>query len=167
VRAIGASNYTADRLAEALKVSREHGIASYTCLQPKYNLYERAEYEAALEPLSLKEGIGVIPYYALAAGFLTGKYRSEADAQKSARGGGVVKKYLNERGFRILAALDQVAAKHQSTPGKVALAWLMARPGITAPIASATSVEQVRDLVDATQLELDHASIEALNQASA
>lgn len=167
VRAIGASNYTADRLAEALQVSREHGIASYTCLQPKYNLYERSEYEAALEPLILKEGIGVIPYYALAAGFLTGKYRSEADAQKSARGGGVVKKYLNDRGFRILAALDHVAKAHHSTPGKVALAWLIARPGITAPIASATSEEQVRDLVEATQLKLDHASIEALNQASA
>lgn len=167
VRAIGASNYTADRLAEALRVSREHSIPSYTCLQPKYNLYERSEYEATLEPLILKEGIGVIPYYALAAGFLTGKYRSEGDAQKSARGGGVVKKYLNERGFRILAALDQVAAAHHSTPGKVALAWLIARPGITAPIASATSVEQVRDLVDATELELDQASIEGLNQASA
>jgi aryl-alcohol dehydrogenase-like predicted oxidoreductase len=103
----------------------------------------------------------------LAAGFLTGKYRSESDASKSARGPGVVKKYLNERGFRILAALDQVANTHHSTPGKVALAWLIARPGITAPIASATSVEQVHDLVDATQLELDRASIEALNQASA
>jgi aryl-alcohol dehydrogenase-like predicted oxidoreductase len=167
VGAIGASNYSADRLAEALKVSRQHGFPSYQCLQPKYNLYTRAEYEAALEPLILKEGIGVIPYYALAAGFLTGKYRSESDAKKSARGGGVVKQYLNERGFRILAALDQVAKSHHSTPGKVALAWLIARPGITAPIASATSVEHVEDLVDATNLTLDGASIEALNQASA
>jgi aryl-alcohol dehydrogenase-like predicted oxidoreductase len=150
-----------------LKVSREHGLPSYQSLQPKYNLYDRAEYEAALEPLILKEGIGVIPYYGLAAGFLTGKYRSESDAGKSARGSGVVKKYLNERGLRILAALDQVAKSHHSTPGKVALAWLMARPGITAPIASATSVEQVRDLVDATTLELDPASIETLNEASA
>jgi aryl-alcohol dehydrogenase-like predicted oxidoreductase len=167
VRAIGASNYSADRLAESLKVSKQHGLPSYQSLQPKYNLYDREEYEAALEPLILKEGIGVIPYYGLAAGFLTGKYRSESDANKSARGGGVIKKYLNERGLRILAALDQVAKSHRSTPGKVALAWLIARPGITAPIASATSVEQVHDLVGATQLELDRASIEVLNQASA
>jgi aryl-alcohol dehydrogenase-like predicted oxidoreductase len=167
VRAIGASNYSADRLAEALKVSKQHGVPSYQCLQPKYNLYERAEYEAALEPLILKEGIGVIPYYGLASGFLTGKYRTESDASKSARGPGVVKKYLNERGVRILDALDQVAKEHDSTPGKVALAWLIARPGITAPIASATSVEQVQDLLDATKLELDQASIEALNEVSA
>ena len=145
----------------------EHGFPSYQSLQPKYNLYTRAEYEVALEPLILKEGIGVIPYYALAAGFLTGKYRSESDAKKSARGGGVVKQYLNDRGFRILAALDQVAKSHHSTPGKVALAWLIARPGITAPIASATSVEHVKDLVDATNLTLDGTSIETLNQASA
>jgi aryl-alcohol dehydrogenase-like predicted oxidoreductase len=135
-------------------------------LQPKYNLCERADYESALEPLVLKEGIGVIPYYALASGFLTGKYRSESDLGKSARGAGV-KKYLNDRGFRILAALDQVAKAYSSTPGKVALAWLMARLSITAPIASATSVEQVLDLVDATQLELDRASIGTLDQASA
>lgn len=167
VRAIGASNYTADRLAEALKVSRQNSFPAYQSLQPKYNLYERAEYEAGLEPLILKEGIGVIPYYGLASGFLTGKYRSESDAHKSARGAGVVKKYLNERGFRILGALDQVAKEHGSTPGKVALAWLMARPGITAPIASATSVEQVHDLVSATELELDSASIRALDEASA
>jgi aryl-alcohol dehydrogenase-like predicted oxidoreductase len=167
VQAIGASNYSADRLAESLKVSKQHGLPSYQSLQPKYNLYERADYESALEPLILKEGIGVIPYYGLASGFLTGKYRSESDASKSARGAGVVKKYLNERGFRILAALDQVANTHHSTPGKVALAWLIARPGITAPIASATSVEQLNDLVDATKLELDQASIETLNRASA
>jgi aryl-alcohol dehydrogenase-like predicted oxidoreductase len=167
VRAIGASNYTADRLAEALKVSRQNSFPAYQSLQPKYNLYERAEYEAGLEPLILKEGIGVIPYYGLASGFLTGKYRSESDAHKSARGAGVVKKYLNERGFRILGALDQVAKEHGSTPGKVALAWLMARPGITAPIASATSVEQVHDLVSATELKLDSASIRALDEASA
>jgi aryl-alcohol dehydrogenase-like predicted oxidoreductase len=165
VRAIGASNYSADRLAEALKVSREHGFPSYQCLQPKYNLCER-DYESTLEPLVLKEGLGVIPYYALAAGFLTGKYRSESDLSKSPRGPGA-KKYLNEKGFRILAALDEVAKSHHSTPGKVALAWLIARPSITAPIASATSLEQLGDLVDATNLELDRASIEALNQASA
>jgi aryl-alcohol dehydrogenase-like predicted oxidoreductase len=166
VRAIGASNYSADRLTEALAVSKQHGLPSYQSLQPKYNLCERAEYESTLEPLILKEGIGVVPYYALAAGFLTGKYRSEKDLSKSPRGQGA-KKYLNERGFGILAALDQVAADHHSTPGKVALAWLMARPGITAPIASATSLEQLGDLVDATNLELDGAAVEALNQASA
>ena len=166
VRAIGASNYSAERLAEALKISKEHGLPSYQSLQPKYNLCERADYESHLEPLILKEQLGVIPYYALAAGFLTGKYRSESDLGKSPRGGGV-KKYLNERGFRILAALDEVAGAHHSTPGKVALAWLIARPGITAPIASATSLEQLHDLVDATNLELDSVSIEALNKASA
>lgn len=165
VRAIGASNYSADRLAEALKVSRQHGFPLYQCLQPKYNLCER-DYESTLEPLALKESMGVIPYYALAAGFLTGKYRSESDLSKSPRGAGA-KKYLNEKGFRILAALDEVAKSHHSAPGKVALAWLIARPSITAPIASATSVEQLGDLVDATNLELDRASIEALNQASA
>lgn len=166
VRVIGASNYSAERLAEAFEVSRQHGLPSYECLQPKYNLCERAGYETALEPLILKEGLGVVPYYALASGFLTGKYRSEADLGKSLRGAGV-RKYLDGRGFRILAVLDEVAAAHRSTPGKVALAWLMARPGITAPIASATSLAQLQDLVDSTTLELDPASIEALNQASA
>jgi aryl-alcohol dehydrogenase-like predicted oxidoreductase len=166
VRAIGASNYTAERLAEALKVSKQHGLPRYECLQPHYNLYERAAYEKDLEPVCLKEGIGVIPYFALASGFLTGKYRSESDLAKGPRGQ-MVKKYLDERGFRILAALDEVAAKLHSTPGKVAIAWLIARPSITAPIASATSVEQLKDLVDAANLQLDPASIETLNAASA
>ena len=161
VRAIGASNFTGDRLGEALLLSPR-----YECLQPHYNLCERADYETNLEPLCLKAGIGVIPYYGLASGFLTGKYRSEADLAKSARGGGV-KKYLNDRGFRILAALDRVSEQHHSTPARVALAWLMARPGITAPIASATSVAQLRDLLEAASLELDQASIELLNKASA
>ena len=165
VRAIGASNYTAERLAEALKVSKQHGLPRYECLQPHYNLYERAAYEKDLEPVCLKEGIGVIPYFALASGFLTGKYRSESDLSKGPRGQ-MVKKYLDERGFRILAALDEVAAKLHSTPGKVAIAWLIARPSITAPIASATSVEQLKDLVDAANLQLDPASIQALNEAS-
>ncbi len=165
VRAIGASNYTAERLAAALRASEEHGLPRYESLQPHYNLYERAGYEAALEPLCLERGIGVIPYFSLASGFLTGKYRSESDLAKSARGQGV-KKYLDERGLRILAGLDQVAREKHSTPGKVALAWLLARPSITAPIASATSVEQLHDLVDATKLELDRASVEVLNQAS-
>src|SRR5271169_3921246 len=166
VRAIGASNYTAERLAAALQVSEQHGYPRYESLQPHYNLYERAGYEAALEPLCLAKGLGVIPYFSLASGFLTGKYRSESDLSKSPRGQGV-KKYLDGRGLRILAALDQVAREKHSTPGKVALAWLLARPSITAPIASATSVEQLHDLIDATKLELDAASIEQLNQASA
>jgi len=166
VRAIGASNYTADRLAAALEASEKLGYPRYESLQPHYNLYERAGYEAALEPLCLSKGVGVIPYFSLASGFLTGKYRSEKDLSKSPRGQGV-KKYLDERGLRILAALDQVARKLHSTPGKVSLAWLLARPSITAPIASATSVEQLRDLIDAMNLTLDAESIELLNQASA
>jgi aryl-alcohol dehydrogenase-like predicted oxidoreductase len=166
VRAIGASNYSAERLAESLKVSKEHGLPRYECLQPHYNLYERAGYEKDLEPLCLREGIGVIPYFALASGFLTGKYRSESDLAKGPRGQ-MVKKYLEERGFRILAGLDQVAAKLHATPGKVAIAWLIARPSITAPIASATSVEQLKDLVDAANLQLDAEAIKTLDAASA
>src|SRR5579872_7264164 len=141
VRVIGASNYTAERLAAALDASERHAFPRFESLQPHYNLCERAGYEAALEPLCLEKKLGVIPYFSLASGFLTGKYRSEADLSKSPRGQGV-KKYLNERGFRILAALDQVAQNLHATPGKVALAWLMARPGVTAPIASATSLAQ-------------------------
>ncbi len=166
VRAIGASNYTAERLAAALEAREKHGYPRYESLQPHYNLYERAGYEAALEPLCLAKKLGVIPYFSLASGFLTGKYRSEGDLSKSPRGQGV-KKYLDERGLRILTALDQVAREKHSTPGKVSLAWLLARPSITAPIASATSVEQLRDLIDATNLTLDTESIELLNQASA
>jgi aryl-alcohol dehydrogenase-like predicted oxidoreductase len=166
VRAIGTSNYSAARLAESFTIAKQHGLPRYECLQPHYNLYERAGYEKELEPLCLKEGIGGIPYFALASGFLTGKYRSENDLAKGPRGQ-MVKKYLDERGFRILAALDEVAAKLHSTPGTVAIAWLIARPGITAPIASATSVEQLRVLVDAANLQLDAVSIESLNEASA
>jgi len=166
VRAIGASNYSAERLAESFKVSEQHGLPMYECLQPHYNLYERAGYEKELEPVCVSEGIGVIPYFALASGFLTGKYRSENDLAKGPRGQ-MVKKYLDERGFRILAALDEVAEKFHSTPGKVAIAWLIARPSITAPIASATSVEQLKDLVDAANLQLDSDAIETLNNASA
>jgi aryl-alcohol dehydrogenase-like predicted oxidoreductase len=166
VRVIGCSNFTAERIKESLAASRKHGWPRYESLQPHYNLYERESYETSLEPLSLQEKLGVVPYYSLASGFLTGKYRSESDLTKSPRGQ-AAKKYLNERGFRILQALDQVAEKHRSTPAQVALAWLMARPSITAPIASATSVDQLNDLIAATQLELDRPSIELLNQASA
>jgi aryl-alcohol dehydrogenase-like predicted oxidoreductase len=166
VRAIGASNYTADRLAEALKVSQEHSLPRYQCLQPLYNLYDRATYEAALEPLCLKEHLGVIPYFSLASGFLTGKYRSQSDLSKSPRGQRMIPKYMTDRGFRILAALDQVAKEHHSTPAKVSLAWLMARPSITAPIASATNLDQLNDLIDSTRLELNQESIKLLDQAS-
>ena len=167
VRAIGASNYTAPRLAEALEVSREHGLPRYEVLQPLYNLYARADYETALEPLCLHEQIGVVSYYALASGFLSGKYRRPEDAAKSARGSGVVAKYLNERGLRILAALDDVARRYSVSPASVALAWQIARPGITAPIASATTVDQLSELVAATKMTLDTAAIEQLNTASA
>ena len=166
VRAIGASNFTAERLAESLAASRAKGYPRYQSLQPNYNLYDRADYETHLEPLCVKEGLAVIPYFSLASGFLTGKYRSQDDLAKSARGK-FVQKYVNDRGFRILAALDQVASRHGATPGKVAIAWLMARPSITAPIASATSLQQLHELLDAVNLKLDPASIEQLNQASA
>lgn len=166
VRAIGASNFTAARLQEALAISAEQGLPRYESLQPKYNLYDRAEYEAELEPLCRQEEVGVIPYYGLASGFLTGKYRSEADFGKSVRGGRMAA-YLNERGKRILASLDAVAARKEATPAQVALAWLMAHPGLTAPIASATSVEQVQDLVKATELRLDEFDIRELDRASA
>jgi len=166
VRAIGASQYSAARLAEALNVSKRLGLPRYESLQPLYNLYDRAVYEAELEPLCISEGLGVITFYSLAAGFLSGKYRSQADLLKSARGG-TVKKYLNERGFSIIELLDQVAAQYNSTPAQVALAWLIARPSITAPIASATSLKQLNDLVAATRLELDQATIELLDRASA
>ena len=166
VRAIGASNFTAQRLREALDVSKRHGLPRYECLQPHYNLYERESYEAELEPLCAKEGIGVIPYFALASGFLTGKYRSSADFGKSQRGGRMGG-YLNPRGLRILAALDNVAAAHGITPAAVALAWLIARPSITAPIASATTPDQVKDFIAAVRLKLSSGDIAALDAASA
>ena len=166
VRVIGCSNFMAERIRESLAASRKHGWPRYESLQPHYNLYERATYETTLEPLALQEKLGVIPYYSLASGFLTGKYRSQDDLKKSQRGQST-KKYLNDRGFRILQALDQVAERYQGKPAQVALAWLMARPGITAPIASATSVEQLNELVQATKLELDRESIEKLTKASA
>lgn len=166
VRVIGASNYSAERLAEGLRVSKQHGFPSYQSLQPLYNLYDRAGYETSLERVCVENGLGVISYFSLASGFLTGKYRSEEDLGKSPRGK-TAKKYLNDRGQRILKALDEVAAEYQSTPAKVSLAWLMARPSVTAPIASATSEAQLKDLMEATELKLNTAAIEKLNQASA
>ena len=167
VRAIGASNYSAERLSEALAVSKAHGLPRYETLQPEYNLYDRAEYEEKLEPVCVENGLGVITYFSLASGFLTGKYRSAVDLSKSPRGERMVKKYLNERGFRILDALDEAAKGVNATPAQIALAWLIARPSVTAPIASATSLDQLNDLISATKLELDEAAIELLNRASA
>jgi aryl-alcohol dehydrogenase-like predicted oxidoreductase len=166
VRAIGASNFSAPRLAEALATSARLGLPRYESLQPLYNLADRAPYEAELEPLCRAEGLGVINFYGLARGFLTGKYRSEADLGKSPRGGGV-KGYLNTRGYRILAALDEVADAHHATPAQVALAWQMARPGLTAPIASATSLAQFSELAGAAALQLSAAEMQRLNDASA
>lgn len=165
VRAIGASNFGADRFKEALQVSKDNGFARYETLQPEYNLYDREDYEHKYESLCHENNIGVITYYSLASGFLTGKYRSEADLGKSKRGGGV-KKYLNGRGYKILAALDKVAEEYNTTQASVALAWVMARPGITAPIASATSTQQLNDLAKAAQLNLSGEAIELLTKAS-
>lgn len=166
VRAIGASNFTAARLSAALEVSRVSGLPRYEVLQPHYNLYARADYESNLEPLCVAQQIGVVNYFALASGFLTGKYRTPADAAKSARGPGVVKEFLNARGLAILAALDEVGRRHGASPASVALAWAMARPSISAPIASATTVAQLGELAAATRLTLDAAAIEQLNTAS-
>ncbi|QRP63726.1 aldo/keto reductase [Rhodanobacter sp. FDAARGOS 1247] len=167
VRVIGASNFSAARFADALAMSQRHGLPRYESLQPEYNLVSRAGYEQALEPLIRRENIGVISYYALASGFLSGKYRSAADLAKSSARGGAVKKFLNPHGLQVLAALDAVAAAHHATPAQVALAWLIARPGLTAPIVSATSVEQLRELLGATGLQLDDGEIARLDVASA
>ncbi len=166
VRAIGASNYTAERLREALAASERNGLPRYETMQPQYNLYDREQYEGALQALCVEQRIGVIPYFSLAAGFLTGKYRSAADLGKSARGGHV-EQYLNPRGLRILAALDAVAQRYGATPAQVALAWLAAQPGISAPIASATSPEQLRDLVAGVRLRLDPDALRRLTEAGA
>jgi aryl-alcohol dehydrogenase-like predicted oxidoreductase len=166
VRAIGASNHKAERLSAALEVSCKGGLPAYQTLQPNFSLIERAEYENNLEPVCAKAGLGVINYFPLAGGFLSGKYRSESDAAGKARARNVTK-YLNERGYKILHALDAVATKHCATPARVALAWCIARPSITAPIVSATNLEQLSDLVSAVDLRLEPDSILCLNQASA
>ena len=164
VRAVGASNYDAARLREALAVSAGRGLPRYETLQPHYNLYDRAGFEDGLADACREAGIGVIPYFGLARGFLTGKYRSEADLSKSPRGGGV-KRYLDARGFAILAALDKVSAELGATPAQVALAWLMTR--VTAPIASATSVEQFKEIAGAARLVLGAEARGVLEEASA
>ena len=166
VRYVGASNYSAARLREALQVSEQHGYVSYECLQPQYNLLERTEYERDLEPLCLGEGLGVITYFSLARGFLTGKYRPGQDLPSSPRAASIQDRYMNERGFRVLEQLDRIAAAHHATVAQVALAWIMARPSITSAIASATSVEQVRELLGSVDLQLTAEEIEALNRVS-
>lgn len=166
VRAIGASNFEPARLKSALDISTAKGWARYESLQPHYNLYERAGFESGLQKLCVEEEVGVIPYFSLASGFLTGKYRSEADFSKSQRGGRMGA-YLNDRGRAILAALDQVSAAHKASPAQVALAWVMAQPGLTAPIASATSVLQVAELMGAADLQLTAEDLAALDKASA
>jgi aryl-alcohol dehydrogenase-like predicted oxidoreductase len=165
VRAIGASNYGADRLSEALDVSARLGLPAYQSLQPRYNLYDRGDFEQTLEPLCREKGLGVITYYSLASGFLSGKYRSGKDLGKSIRGQGITL-YLNDRGFRILGALDRVAEQLHTTAASVALAWLIARPTVTAPISSATSLEQLNELIEATNLDMDPSAMELLNTAS-
>jgi len=162
VRALGASNYGAERLAEALDVSQREGLARYDVLQPEYNLVSRERFEGALQQLCIDRGLGVLPYYGLASGFLTGKYRSAADKAKSVRGDRM-DAYLNERGLGILAALDQVATEAGATPAQVALAWLAAQPGITAPIASATSVAQLEELLGVLTLELTREQVQRLD----
>ena len=164
-RAIGASNYSAERLSSALAISRRDGLARYTIVQPEYNLMTRSGYEGPLQRLCVEEALGVLPYFGLASGFLTGKYRSAADFTKSVRGSRMGA-YLNERGRNVLEALDQVAAEARATPAQVALAWLAAQPGVTAPIASATRIDQLEELLGMLTLELTEAQIEALNAAA-
>jgi aryl-alcohol dehydrogenase-like predicted oxidoreductase len=167
VRYIGASNYPAWRLTRALWESDRQRTVRYESLQPKYNLVVRDEYERELEPLCLEQEIGVIPYSSLASGFLAGKYRAGEALPKTARAGGVEKTYMNERGFRVLAAVEKVAASVNATPAQVSLSWLAHRPGITAPIASATSPAQLEELLGGIELRLDAEATAALDQASA
>jgi len=165
VKAIGASNLSIERLKQSVEYSESKGLPRYETLQPLYNLYDREGFEKELQPFSLQNNIGVINYYSLASGFLTGKYRSENDLSKSARGGGV-KKYLNDRGFKILQALDEVAKRYNTKPATISLAWLMAQPAIAAPIASATSINQLNNLIASANLKLDKEAIDVLNKAS-
>jgi aryl-alcohol dehydrogenase-like predicted oxidoreductase len=166
VRAIGSSNFTPERLKSAIDIAEARGLARYNSEQPLYNLYDRAGFEAGLQKVCIENEVGVIPYYGLASGFLTGKYRSEADLAKSPRGRGV-KRYLDERGLRILGALDEVSAGHGALPAQVALAWVMAQPGLTGPIASATSVAQLDELMGSARLTLTADDLAKLDKASA
>jgi len=166
IRWIGASNFTPERLKESLETSQRLSLPKYQTFQPEYNLYKREGFEKEMEKVCLDNQLGVISYYALASGFLTGKYRSEADLGKSPRGGGA-KDFMNDRGFRILKALDEVSELYNSTPASVALAWLIARPSVTAPIASVTSLNQLQDLTKAAALKLDNEALSILDEASA
>ncbi|MGV0104676.1 aldo/keto reductase [Nostoc sp. DSM 114167] len=165
IRAIGASNYSAERLTQALEISRQHGYPRYESLQPRYNLYDRDGYEQDLQQICQEHSIGVISYSSLCSGFLSGKYRSEKDLSISLRGSSV-KRYLNPRGLRILKAVDRVANTYNSTPTQVSLAWLIANPTITAPIVSATKIEQLNDIIKAVNINLDQDAIDLLNQTS-
>lgn len=165
IRAFGASNYKGERFATVFEISKKCGLPAYQTLQPNYSLIERAEYEQNLKPICVCEGVGVINYFPLAGGFLTGKYRSEKDAAGKLRARNVTK-YLNERGYRIVDALDQVAKKLCATPARVALAWVLAQPSITAPIVSATNLRQLADVISSIELKLDSDSLQFLNQAS-
>jgi aryl-alcohol dehydrogenase-like predicted oxidoreductase len=166
VRALGASNYSGARLAEAIGVSEREGLARYECLQPEYNLMEREPFESELAPVCARHGLGVASYYSLASGFLSGKYRRPEDAEGRTRGGRV-QKYFNARGWRVVEALVQVAQRLHSTPATVAIAWTIAQPTMTSAIASATSVEQLDALLKATELKLDRQSLDELDAASA
>lgn len=164
VRYIGASNYSADRLAQALSISDKEGFVRYVALQPHYNLVER-DYEHELAPLVRKEGLSTLPYFALAKGFLTGKYRSRETTNDSPRSAGAVA-YLDHRGERVLEALDDIAAAHRSTPAAVSLAWLAAQPTVAAPIASARNLDQLKDLIASVELQLTDAEVATLTDAS-
>lgn len=166
VRAIGVSNHSVDKLQAALAVSKQYGLPRYETLQPLYNLYDREEFETKFAPVCRAEGIGVINYYSLASGFLTGKYRTQADLNASRRQRSN-SRYMTERGWKILSALDAVSERTGFKPAQLAIAWLVARPDVTAPVASATSVEQLDELIAAVRLKLDAESLTLLNEASA
>lgn len=165
VRIIGASNFTPDRLEASLKVSRDNNLPAYQTFQPEYNLYDRFDFEDNIRPITVDNNLSVISYFSLASGFLTGKYRSLDDIKGSKRGG-FVEKYFTDRGLNILNALDEVTSKHHVSPGTIALTWVMQQPGITAPIASATNLNQLEDLIKATQITLDTEDISLLSTAS-
>lgn len=167
VRSIGASNYSAARLREALQISEQYHYARYECVQPPYHLLNRAQYERELEPLCLTQGLGVITYSSLASGFLTGKYRQGQDVPSSPRAKRIQEQYMNEHAFRVLQEVDRIAQARQATDAQVAIAWFLARPGITAAIASATSIEQVRELLGSLELHLTQDEIQALDRVSA
>jgi aryl-alcohol dehydrogenase-like predicted oxidoreductase len=166
VRVIGASNFTAERLQQSLDISKKNNFPSYQCLQPLYNLHSRQDYESKLEQFCLKNKLGVIPYYSLASGFLSGKYKSGDDSSKSPRGGGVIKKYLDERGKKILEALEETANHYSVGMATIAISWLAARESITAPIASATNPEQLKELMKSAEIKPDSVFMERLNNAS-